>query len=63
MYHEMCIPSFFFFLKNVLFNIFYLFTGNLGPSDSDCIGLSENLYFLFSATLSGVGKLTSLTRD
>ena len=41
MYHEMCIP---FFLKDVQF-IFFLFTGNLGPSDSDCIGLSENLYF------------------
>ena len=24
---------------------FFLFTENLGPSDSDCIGLSENLYF------------------
>ena len=54
MYYEMCTP--FFFLKDVLFKFFYLFTGNLGPSDSDCIGLSENLYFLFLATLSSMWK-------
>ena len=42
MYHEMCIPSFLFKGCSIYF---FLFTGNLGPSDSDCIGLSVNLYF------------------